>query len=116
MCEIGMEEASVWDETRRVVKRRATCSCCLAELKPGTTYLKHFSICDGHVTNQSICLDCTADRDEFIAAHDALIPPPRYFRELLESCIADGDEESEQKWKPMLERFRAREAAAERAA
>lgn len=112
MCEIGMAEASQWSETKRVVKRRATCSACGTRLVAGAEYFKHFSVCEGRVCNESICLDCYRDRDEFVAAHDAMIPPPAYFVELLDGCIDEDDEESESTWKPMRARITARYEAA----
>jgi len=39
---------------------------------------------------------------------------PGFFnlRDVLMDCVAEGDEESERKWKPMLDAMRARGAAA----
>ena len=47
-------------------------------------------------------------RGEFIDAHDGMTPTPSYFLPLLKECIAEGDEESEHRWKPMLDAIRTR--------
>ncbi len=107
MCYIELESCQVWYETKRRARKTHLCSCCKGSIAAGETYLIHFSVLDGDVTSEKCCGQCEEARDEFGEAHhnecgEAYIPTPSYFQSLLASCISEGDEESEVRWKPML--------------
>lgn len=110
MCYIELEPCQVWSEHERKARKAHTCSCCRGPIAPGERYLVHFSVLDGDTTSEKCCLACNAARLEFGNAHDS-IPTPQYFPVLLADCIAEGDEESETRWKPMLQAIEARRPA-----
>lgn len=114
MCEIwegDYETAQVWRETARRARKAHRCACCRAQIQPGSEYIRHVSISGGRVSDESLCSACNIDRSVFAEMHDGFTSLPSYFRELLDGCISDGDEESDRVWRPMLERIRARGAA-----
>jgi hypothetical protein len=55
-----------------------------------------------------MCSACSTARKEFGDAHGFEWCTPSYFPELLDSCVNDGDEESDRRWKPMLLAMRER--------
>jgi hypothetical protein len=110
VCYIELESCEVWDETKRRARKAHRCSCCKGPIAPGDTYLVHFSVYDGAITSDKCCGRCEEARGEFGDAHESMIPTPSYFPYLLADCIAEGDEESETKWRPMLEAILARAA------
>jgi hypothetical protein len=107
MCDIDFDPCDVWRETRRKARKQHTCDCCGGTILPGTHYVSHFSLFEGDTTSEKICAACDADRDVFGKEHGTY-PCPSYFPEVLTECIADGDEESEKVWKPMLAALRLR--------
>lgn len=112
MCDISLEPATAWSETDRTARKALKCSSCGGTIAPGAVYTRHFSVCDGSLSNQKICGPCKEARADFADAHDGMLPLPDYFPELLNECIADGDEESEKMWKPMLAALQQRAASA----
>lgn len=115
MCEIAdPEPCEVWDERPVVARKEHQCTCCRSPIHAGETYLRHFSVFEGAVETGKLCPACKADREAFSAAHHGVLYTPGIFPLQLSDCIADGDEESELRWKPMLERIvTSREAAKE---
>lgn len=111
MCEIGGTEASAWREDYAIGKSAIACKVCGGIIPPGELHVRHFSVVDWKIYNSRMCASCEADRDEFGDAHE-LVPTPAWFLEALGSCIAEGDEESEAKWKPMLARIHERGSVA----
>ncbi len=112
MCYIDAEPCELWNETKVKARKRHRCSVCQSDINAGVVYLKHFSKFEGEISHGKICPACEADRAMFAAAHDGVSTSPEGFAWLLSDCIADGDEESETKWKPMLARIRARHQSA----
>jgi hypothetical protein len=107
MCAIDLEPCEVWREEERKARKAHRCDSCGGQIAPGSRYLSHFSVFEGEPTTRAMCLPCLADRKEFGDAHGTL-PIPSFFPQMLSDCIAEGDEESETKWQPMLERVQAR--------
>lgn len=108
MCVIDLKgQCEVWNEVERTARKPHRCSCCQAEILPGHRYCSHFSKFEGDVTAEKMCGACQEARGAFAHAHDSALPCPSYFLTLLEECIADGDEESERQWTPMLAAIRA---------
>jgi hypothetical protein len=107
MCELELEPCEVWRETYRTARKEHRCSSCGGPIRGGEKYRDHFSIFEGHRTSQRACATCAADMDAFGKEHGTW-PIPSHLAETLQECIADGDEESERVWKPMLEALRAR--------
>jgi len=119
MCSIDLEPCDLWVETERRARKPHRCSCCGGVIAAGARYTVHFSKFEGAMTSQKMCAPCREAREEFAEAHfgagfagDAYIPQPGYLPQALAECIADGDEESERQWKPMLTAIRARGAGA----
>lgn len=109
MCDMDSgETCSVWNEREIKARKAHRCASCHALVRPGEKYLRHFSVFDGEATDEASCLDCNADRRAFGSAEGHFIPSPGYFVEALQSCISDGDDESDTKWRPMLDRIEAR--------
>lgn len=114
MCYVDLDPAEVWVEKHR--KARAfknkrkhkphKCSCCGRVIKPGETYLKHFSVFEGRATHEKACAECEADRAEFAKAHDGMMGSPAYLNDLLDECIGDSiDDEDIVQWEQMKQRI-----------
>lgn len=112
MCSIDLEYCEVWSETKRKARKGHACSCCRGAIQPGEAYIVHFSIFEGDRTSGKLCGPCEVARKEFSDAHDSGTPTPQYFPKLLLECIHDGDEESDARWRPMLDAIDARGATA----
>lgn len=112
MCYIGFDgTCEVWNEAEQKARKPHRCSSCRRPIKVGEKYLRHFSIFEGDTTSEKMCVDCLEDRREFCDAHRIAGFPPSNLQHYLSECIADGDEESDQQWRPMLERLKARRLA-----
>lgn len=112
MCYIELDPCELWREETRRARKVHRCSICLRVILIGERYVDHFSLDSGVVCKAKVCAECEADRQTFAAAHDreygaSLVQPPG-FAQLLADCIAEGDEESETRWKPMLTAIQAR--------
>ena len=101
MCSFDLEPCDVWTETARTARKEHCCSVCGGRIAPGERYTTHFSKSDGGVSSERICGACYTARAEFASAHGEMVPNPSAFEDVLRECIAE-DEESEQRWKPML--------------
>lgn len=113
MCDIDDgDRASVWCETWRKARKQHRCDGCGAAILPGERYIVHFSKYEGEVSSAKLCAACDLIRTQFAEAHGHVTPFPGTLRETLDNCIDDGDEESEQKWKPMLAEMDARRSTA----
>lgn len=112
MCtiDIGDDCATVFRDQIRRARKEHTCDSCQCTIAPGDKYLSHASLHDGHWSSSKICKDCDEIRDAFARAHD-YFPFPSTLEETLEECIAEGDEESDTVWGPMLARIQARREA-----
>lgn len=103
----------VWREAKVRARKEHTCSCCRARIAKGEVYLAHTSMYDGYWSRECLCAPCLAARDVFCAdPNHRVIPNPVSFDDILEGCIAEGDEESETKWRPLLEQIRERRGRA----
>jgi predicted RNA-binding Zn-ribbon protein involved in translation (DUF1610 family) len=112
MCEIDLDPCEVWSEIERTARKEHACTTCGSRIEPGSRYVDHFHVHDGDGSVQKMCLPCRADRDSFAEAHGEMTPTPSYFPQLLLDCIADGEPESERKWKPMYAALLSRREAA----
>lgn len=107
MCEIDTgDRCEVWDERHRKARKEHKCSCCYRTIMMGELYLVHFSVYEGNCETQKCCAECEFDRHQFSQAHEGWLPQPHYLPEMLDECISE-DPDSEEKWKPMLERILA---------
>jgi hypothetical protein len=116
MCMIDLEPCVVWRETKRRARKRHKCGGCGGLITAGEQYLVHFSVFEGNTSTSKLCLPCDQSRREFADHHDAGLCQPDYFYELLQGCIAEGDDESDVVWAPMLAAMDARRAAAKASA
>lgn len=107
MCYIDTEPCSVWRESYRQARKPYKCACCRAPIAVGERYLYHFDVFEGDACQERLCLSCEADRETFADAHGGRSSSPSSFLHFLDECVSE-DEESEQKWRPMLERIHAR--------
>lgn len=98
MCEIDFDEyASVWDE--RMVNRARKehrCSTCSTAIDVGQSYVIHFSITSGDVTNEKQCLRCRTIGDAFKREHGTSVSPGSLL-EFLDQCL------DEERWVVALE-------------
>lgn len=115
MCVIDLEPSDVWRETTRKARKEHVCSSCRGVILQNDVYLEHFSLFEGYPTRAKMCSLCHRDRAVFSAAHSQMLCTPIYFPDALEECIHDGDEESDLRWRPMLEAMRGRAADVPRA-
>jgi hypothetical protein len=112
MCYVDLEPCEVWEERHRKARRQHRCSCCRRAIQPGEQYLVHFSVFEGNAETQKCCAECERDRQTFADAHGGTLCQPSFLPEMLGNCIGD-EPESEADWRPMLDRIRAVQAAAE---
>lgn len=112
MCVLDLEQCEVWVETGRTARKTHQCTACKGTISSGQRYYVHFSVLDKMPDYQKICSACYEDRKVFADAHEGVIPTPGGFAFVLQDCIYEGDEESEARWKPMLEALKARGAQA----
>jgi hypothetical protein len=112
MCDIGdiHDLCSVWNEARVRARKRHACMECRGPIEPGTSYTKHFSVFDGDVTHGKICAFCWRTWVLFSRAHNGYRTAPPSLIEVLNNCIAEGDEESDRVWSPLLNALYEREA------
>lgn len=109
MCQIeDGDRFDVFTETLRKARKTHKCDCCKGNIAIGARYLVHFSVYEGEPSSQKMCAPCNSDRHKFADAHGGSLAQPLYFPEMLDECILDGDKESEQMWKPMLEAIAGR--------
>lgn len=108
MCMIESKNyADIWREKVVTARMVHFCNCCIARISPGEKYMTHFSLHEGDCGTGCLCIECKSDREVFAAAHNGFVHAPRDFFGAVYDCVADGDEESELKWKPMIERIEA---------
>lgn len=116
MCVIDNdgECCELWAESHRTARKQHKCDACDGVIAAGERYLNHYSRYDGYENDRAkMCGACEDVRGKFSDSPDHhLIPAPSFLREILEGCIADGDEESEALWKPAIAAMDQRRAAA----
>ena len=113
MCYLDSDDtASVWRVEQRRAKKLHRCDTCSADIAVGEHYVSVFYVYDGSPAAEKSCGSCWEANTAFAQAHDFSGMPPDEFEHMLADCIAEGDEESEQKWKPMLEAIRVRRSIA----
>ena len=105
MCSIDLESCSKFTE-KIVNKARKDheCDCCGGPIPKGTSYLKHFSVFDGSVTNEKQCPACTEMVKKFQADHGQY-SNPSYMPQLLQECVdyeRGEDDKMYAKWRAEL--------------
>ena len=112
MCVIEFEPCNVWNERRMTARKGHRCSICTTVIHPGQVYTGHFSLDEAGLCAAKVCPACQEARHDFAEAHEGEYGPsycqPPGFVSVVEDCIAEGDDESEQKWKLMLAAIEAR--------
>ena len=118
MCSIDLDPASLWNEREVRARKQHTCDCCGGLIRPGSVYVRHFSICDGDVTIEKCCAPCKAARVEFAAADGHMMGTPSYSMEMLRECVAEAFSEDltdeDKRWRVLLSGMRRRGRAARR--
>ena len=112
MCMMDLDYCEVWDERPVVARKPHYCDGCGGLIAAKAEYVRHFSKFEGSITTGKLCAECKADRQKFADAHEGMLCAPPAFRSMLNDCIAEGDQESEEMWKPMLAAMDARNDAA----
>ncbi len=102
MCSIDLDPCEAWSETWRKARKTHECDSCSAVIQTSEKYIAHFSKFEGTCSYEKICAACDLSRVEFADHHGTGKPAPSYFHIILRECISDGDEDSDQKWAPML--------------
>jgi hypothetical protein len=114
MCEIyagDYDAPSVWRESWQRARKPYKCETCNNAIETGSRYKRVFYVFEGDAHEEFACELCSDDAEAFSNAHN-FGPYPSSFLEILSECIAEGDEESDRVWSPMLERINDRRAAA----
>lgn len=113
MCEIELDGDPVVgfrQQTRRARKEHR-CDCCGAPIKPGDTYVYSSWIYDREPDWEKECAACAADNREFSSAHGVYLFASAFYTYLNE-CVfdpyAEEDDDDAKRWRPMLERLKAR--------
>lgn len=110
------ERCEVWREHKRKARKEHQCDCCRRTIKPGETYLVHFSLFEGDVTSDKCCEECDAERMEFGNAPGHMLFSPSYFPSVLSDCVSEGDDDDEgTRWRVMLDRIKAARLANKKA-
>ena len=102
MCSLDYDVCDVWAEHERVARTPHRCSSCWRVIYVTERYVVHFSVYAGSAVSGKLCHQCKAIRASFSDAHEGMIPLPSALASTLEECIAEGDGESETRWRPML--------------
>lgn len=112
MCDIDLEECTVWRETPRKARKPHHCACCRRRIRPGKGYTEHFSVHDGSALTERLCATCSDVKDDFEDAHGQSPIPSELLRWLAE-CVVSDDRTSE--WRKPLAGilWRRREAGRE---
>ena len=118
MCEIEFDGDPVVGFRQQTRKARKThvCDCCGSTIKPGDAYLYASWIADRKPDWEKQCAACADDNREFSKAHGVCLFADAFYTYLNE-CVFDpyaGEDEDEdaKRWRPMLERLKARMAGA----
>lgn len=106
MCDLSDgERADVFSETEVKARKPHKCSCCGRQIRTGETYLRHWSVYEGNVSNAKLCSDCASDRAEFAAAHGGWLVHPCAFFDYLTDCVED---QPSNHWQAMVSRIMQR--------
>lgn len=89
MCSVGeFATCSVFQQNRIVAKRKPQqCDACRRVIPTGATYVRHFSVFEGAVDSEKMCLDCESICDMFAADHDGFRFLPSSMPEILDDCV-----------------------------
>lgn len=94
MCDLDgddFELPSIWQQRRVTARKVHECRACHGAIRPGETYVRHFSVHGRDVVSDKMCGACVAVSDRFLGEHGA-VPVPRDLRSYLLEC-SDGDDE-----------------------
>lgn len=113
MCEIDtydLEPFTFFSEKTVKARKEHTCTACRGPINPGDKYIKHFSKCDGYITSEKMCPECTKDREIFKKEHHGFSFDPASLQHWVGECIESGEDEDENvdMWKAMQDRIRKR--------
>lgn len=110
MCYIDVDSYSeVWNERVVTARKEHRCDCCQGIIVPGAKYIRHFSIFEGEITSEKLCVDCDGDRQEFSKRHEYWTPSPGATRGLVKECLhAREDFSSMLLWARTLKRMEKR--------
>lgn len=118
MCEIDFSDGDPvagYRPTWRKARKDHRCDCCGAAIAKGERYRYASWIYDHEPDWERACTSCADDMQSFGEAHGSFFFADS-FEHYLDGCISEEDEEDRATWLPMLERLRARRAAAQEAA
>ena len=122
MCDIDLEPAEVWSETKRKARKEHECHCCGRTIRPGEEYIAVFCVFEGRPDNEKCCAHCDKERRDFAAHEGHCLSMPSNFIELVDGCIGDSywneDDDGEPiydaetvMWVDMRDRIEARQPA-----
>jgi len=99
MCdefEYDLERADVFRDTPRTARKQHQCSCCGGTIRPGFSYIEHFSCSSDGVNYEKMCSGCNDTMNVFAISHGRCNPSALYDR--ISECIGyDGDKKKD-KW------------------
>lgn len=90
MCDIGYDEDawSAFNETHHKARKDHPCACCGGTIAAGQRYLRHFSVQDGTVCAERMCLPCESLKEKFGSMHE-FASNPSYMPELFQHCAEE---------------------------
>ncbi len=96
MCDIGYDEDawSAFNETHHKARKDHPCACCGGTIAAGDRYLRHFSVQDGTVCAERMCLPCESLKERFGSMHD-FASNPSYMPELFRHCRDEERDEAD---------------------
>ena len=95
MCELDFEGdgSYVWSE-KLVKAARVThaCDVCDGSILIGASYMRHFSVYDGNICSENLCMPCYKVMQVFAEAHGVVGVTPSSLEPYLHECAeSEGD-------------------------
>lgn len=108
MCELDLEPCEVWSETPRRAAKEHVCGGCRQVIRKGDAYLSHFHVFEGEASTERLCFVCWWVRKLFARTHGYAAPSALY--ELIQDCIADGEDAWRDEMAVIKRRYRTSDA------
>lgn len=111
MCDFYADEvADIWRVREVRARKSYSCLCCRGSIAVGKQYQYTFTLFDGEVYQERLCLPCARVQKAFGEEH-RYYPGGNELVESLQQCVDEGDDDSK-RWRLMLYRIGARRRAA----
>ena len=95
MCDFDVDEyCELWRETTHRARKVHQCSCCEGAINKGSSYKKIFTIFDGHVSSEKVCILCEEAAEDFQSKHGARLVPSE-MHSVIEECVIESVREND---------------------